>query len=524
MSNFKISSLNVNGARDVNKRAQVYELMKLKNIDVMFLQETHSTKENEVEWMKEWEGKIVLSHKTALSAGVAVLFSKTCLPISYDIIEVIQGRLIKIIAKFENVTMELINVYAPVKSIERMLFLETLCGSLKQCNMESFLIMGGDFNCTSNDLDRNHIEPHMASKNKLLNIIKTLQLCDVWRNFHCNERQYTWAHVKENSISLARLDLFYCFKYQKQCFKSCYICPVGFSDHSMVVACVFINFVKIKSAYWHFNNALLEDAHFCKCFSFFWLGWKSKKSSFTSIQQWWDIGKVQIQKLCNQYTFNVTRDMAQSIRSLEMDIVELQTLNGATANQNQLRAFKGKKATLADLLGTRSQGALVRSRFQSFSEMDAPSNFFFSLERKNGQRKSIQCLRSEDGKVLTEISDIRKRAVSFYKELYTRSFVDGQLMAEFVADHLPKVNEDSYAKLVSPLKIEEVFIALQSMKNGKAPGLDGLPVEFYKAYWHLLGEDLLAVLSDSLDKGQLPLSCRRAVLTLLPIRKVISKR
>ncbi len=48
------------------------------------------------------------------------------------------------------------------------------------------------------------------------------------------------------------------------------------------------------------------------------------------------------------------------------------------------------------------------------------------------------------------------------------------------------------------------------MKNGKAPGLDGLPVEFYKAYWHLLGEDLLAVLSDSLDKGQLPLSCRRA--------------
>ncbi len=96
-------------------------------------------------------------------------------------------------------------------------------------------------------------------------------------------------------------------------------------------------------------------------------------------------------------------------------------------------------------------------------------------------------------------------------------------MAEFVSDHLPKVNEESYAKLICPLTIEEVFNALQSMKNGKAPGLDGLPVEFYKAYWHLLGEDLLAVLSDSLDKGQLPLSCRRAVLTYF-LRKVISKR
>jgi len=343
MSNFKISSLNVNGARDVSKRAQIYELMKLKNIDVMFLQETHSTKENEVEWMKEWEGNIVLSHKTALSAGVAVLFSKTCLPISYDVTEVIQGRLIKIKATFENVTLELINVYAPVKSIERMLFLETLCESLKECNLENVLVVGGDFNCTSNDLDRNHIEPHMASRGKLQNIIQTCQICDVWRIFHSNERQYTWAHVKENCISLARLDSFFCFNHQKQCFKACDICPVGFSDHSMVVACVFINSIKYKSAYWHFNSALIEDAHFCKCFSFFWLGWKSKKSSFTSIQQWWEIGKVQIQTFCNQYTFNVSRDIVKSIRSLEMDIVELQALNEISANPNQLRALKGKK-------------------------------------------------------------------------------------------------------------------------------------------------------------------------------------
>jgi len=60
------------------------------------------------------------------------------------------------------------------------------------------------------------------------------------------------------------------------------------------------------------------------------------------------------------------------------------------------------------------------------------------------------------------------------------------------------VKEDSYADLICLLTIGEILTAVQ--KNGKEPGLDGLPVEFYKAYWHLLGEDLLAVLSDSLDK------------------------
>ncbi|GAA6087544.1 uncharacterized protein LOC114772546 [Tachysurus ichikawai] len=50
------------------------------------------------------------------------------------------------------------------------------------------------------------------------------------------------------------------------------------------------------------------------------------------------------------------------------------------------------------------------------------------------------------------------------------------------------------------------------MESGKAPGIDGLPIEFYKC----LGEDLLLVINHSLAKGRLPLSCRRAVLTLLP--------
>ncbi|KAF7647898.1 hypothetical protein LDENG_00165020 [Lucifuga dentata] len=54
------------------------------------------------------------------------------------------------------------------------------------------------------------------------------------------------------------------------------------------------------------------------------------------------------------------------------------------------------------------------------------------------------------------------------------------------------------------------------MEGGKAPRIDGLPVEFYKTFWTELGEDLLAVLKESLTEGSLPLSCRRAVITLLP--------
>lgn len=54
------------------------------------------------------------------------------------------------------------------------------------------------------------------------------------------------------------------------------------------------------------------------------------------------------------------------------------------------------------------------------------------------------------------------------------------------------------------------------MALGKTPGIDGLQVEFFKAFWSVVGEDLLEVFNDSFTNGHLPLSCRRAVLTLLP--------
>ena len=42
MSHFNLSTLNVNGARDVRKRACIFETFKLKKMNVMMLQETHS--------------------------------------------------------------------------------------------------------------------------------------------------------------------------------------------------------------------------------------------------------------------------------------------------------------------------------------------------------------------------------------------------------------------------------------------------------------------------------------------------
>lgn len=57
---------------------------------------------------------------------------------------------------------------------------------------------------------------------------------------------------------------------------------------------------------------------------------------------------------------------------------------------------------------------------------------------------------------------------------------------------------------------------LKGMESGRAPGVDGLPVDFLKSFWAELGVDLLQVLNSSLSEGRLLLSCRRVIITLIP--------
>ena len=65
MDCFRVGSVNVNGAREGKKRASIFETAKIKKVDVLFLQETHSDGGNEADWRKEWEGEAILSHGTS---------------------------------------------------------------------------------------------------------------------------------------------------------------------------------------------------------------------------------------------------------------------------------------------------------------------------------------------------------------------------------------------------------------------------------------------------------------------------
>ena len=72
----KLVSFNTRGLRDYCKRKNVFSKLKKLKCDIIMLQETHSVSDDEVQWEREWGGKILFAHGTSQSKGVAILFRK----------------------------------------------------------------------------------------------------------------------------------------------------------------------------------------------------------------------------------------------------------------------------------------------------------------------------------------------------------------------------------------------------------------------------------------------------------------
>ena len=77
------------------------------------------------------------------------------------------------------------------------------------------------------------------------------------------------------------------------------------------------------------------------------------------------------------------------------------------------------------------------------------------------------------------------------------------------------LDDDIQQKCEGPISYTECTKALTTMTKNKSPGLDGITVEFYQAFWPLIGRLVVDVFNESHDHGTLPISQRKSVMSLI---------
>ena len=84
------------------------------------------------------------------------------------------------------------------------------------------------------------------------------------------------------------------------------------------------------------------------------------------------------------------------------------------------------------------------------------------------------------------------------------------------------VNLEEKEKCEGMLTKAECLQALKSMKPEKTPGSDGLPIEFYKAFWNEISDCLLNAINYPDTEGKFSISQRRGIIKLIPKSKAPS--
>ena len=180
-----------------------------------------------------------------------------------------------------------------------------------------------------------------------------------------------------------------------------------------------------------------------------------------------------------------------------------------------LEVYESVLSRIAEIDLSAAKGAQVRSRIRWAEEGETSSRYFFRLEKKRGAENWIPAMKNSDGSIASSIVEICDSWVFFYSSLFTACDTD-PVVQEVLLDQLSSsLPLDQAGSCDGYISSAEAFSALSGMALSKSPGSDGLPAEFYLAFWDVLGKDLVEVLNASFDSGCLPFSQRGALISLI---------
>ena len=264
---FNILTLNVRGIVNDNKRRKVLLWCENQGSDIVFLQETHCTKNKLNKFKDSWKGMSFYSlTDSPFSKGVGILFREN-LPIRIiNSKEYMNGRALLLNLEMHDHGFTVVCVYAPNDETARCVFFNNLTDwIIEHAKFVGSMILAGDLNCCMLDTDRNS-RSHVKDKSRvaLKEMISSFCLKDIGYidDLH---KKYTWTDGKIKS----RLDYIFITKDSKlnlkqSCTKIVITDSIGqrVTDHRAVESKCYISVPCKGPNYWKFNCSLLQNTSF----------------------------------------------------------------------------------------------------------------------------------------------------------------------------------------------------------------------------------------------------------------------
>ena len=527
MTNIQILSCNVRGINDENKRHDVFDYLKSLKYDIYCVQDIHCSESQQVLFKRDWGGDMFISHGTTNSRGVAIMFSNNFECEVKEVKRSTNGNFIGLKIKTMDTDICLLTLYGP--NTDEPDFYNEISEVINDFQTGSMIICG-DWNLVQDQLlDTKHYirDNNIRARNRVSTLKEEHNLCDPWRVNNPNTRQYTW--FQRNPIKMSRIDFFLISSDILALTNYTGIKPGYRSDHSIIQLQLNITKDNRGKGFWKFNTSLLKDIEYITLIKQIIHENVTRYAAPNqtvanheilfniSDQLFFETLKMEIRKVTISYSSKKKRNREK--REVEIcDQLEKLDINHTTNSEHLLRK-QILSDELVELRKEKIKGMMLRSKIQWFEEGEKPTKFFASIEKRNYVNKVINKINS-NGNNIQDPREILNELEKFYRNLYSSKVsIRDQInnMDRFLNNNLiNKLTEEQKILCEGNITLVELKEVLKNMKHDKSPGIDGIPVEFYKVFWNDLGHFLFRSLKSSFYTNELSITQKRGIITCIP--------
>ena len=498
----KLASVNARGCNNIKKKAALLQWMKLNKYDILNIQETHIKAEKIESFNQSFDGNCIHDESdTNHGKGVATIFKNNLEIDLKNNNKKGNGRLLLINFSKSDKEFTLVNLYAPTEYKYKKQFYEDTIAFIRRNKTQiSSLIIVGDFNINAETKNKQEIEYIKNFKNQL-------NLVDQYIPKDRNDKGYTFY----NSRYKSRIDYILIQNDLRPIMSKVKIKVAPVPDHRALEITLKVPIPERGPSYWKLNTQILREEEYEKNILSIFESTLNKYENTLDKGTIWDLFKIKVKEFSIFYSKNRKQIQDNEIKNLETKITELD--NKPNTHEETAKLKEELEHKLAEI----STGAQIRSRAEYVENGEKNTKFFLNLEKKRQEQNVITELKNENGKTLNKREAILQEIENFYKNLYSSKIISDTKYDEFLNNDLDekKLTNDQKQLCEGKIKIHEAECALKNMKEKKSPGIDGIPAEFYKTFWNLIGEFLISVYNEAYARGELPYSMNRSIISLL---------